>query len=535
MKKAISVILSMVLVVLLLASCKKSEFARDYKDPSKINTTQIGQQYTGAIQKILSYVMPGYTRYFTVEQPWIAPFTQSIGKVRSTGMYKIGTNAAGDRWSAYYNFLAQYREFQRVYNALSPSERKDDSIFYITAAIFMYDQTEKAVDLWGDIPWTEAGYVGQYGNDYLKALAKFDSGEGIYTTMLDSLKYFADQLASISVPTSVQLIFRDQDFINFGNIDAWRRYCNSLRLRMLMRVSGVDAFQQRAANGIQAILSDPEKYPLVLTNDENIQVNVLNSSGAFAAKEAEGWNQGIGSSGWNLDIASKSMIDFMNANADPRRRVLFERNSSGVYRGLDDSWATVQQTDSINTGAISIYNRTTFDDNLYYPGVLITASEVNFILAEYYLGKDGYKSAEAKSYYDNGVEQSIKFHFAMQALSKNNSRGGTAAPLTPAEISAYLLENDVNWDNALDDADALRKIAYQKWIHFNIVQNIQNWSEYRRLGLPVLVFPDDVSGTQKRPPLRFPYSTSEASLNAANYEQVKNNDNLNTRVFWDVQ
>lgn len=52
----------------------------------------------------------------------------------------------------------------------------------------------------------------------------------------------------------------------------------------------------------------------------------------------------------------------------------------------------------INNGKISIYNRTTFDDNQYYPGVLITASEVNSLLAEYCLKTNGHSDPNAKNY-----------------------------------------------------------------------------------------------------------------------------------------
>lgn len=531
MKKLSIYIIGSLLIIAAFTGCKKSEFANDYQDPSKVNKVQIGQMYTGAMQSILGYVMPSYWRYFVIEQPWIAPFTQSIAKLQGTGMYKVGNGAANDRWSSYYNFLAQYREFQNVYRALSPQDQQNNRIYYITATIFMYDQTEKMVDLYGDIPWSQAGYVGQYGNDYLKSLAKFDSAPVIYATMLDTLKIFADELSSITVPTSVQLTFQNQDFINLGKVDLWQRYCNSLRLRMLTRASGVSQFQQRYQSEVQAILANPQKYPLTLTNDKNIQVNVINTAGAI---NSDGWNQGIGSSGWNLDIASKSMIDFMNSNNDPRRRVLFEPNVNGIYQGLDISLNNTAQNDSINNGKISIYNRTTFDDNQYYPGVLITASEVNFLLAEYYLKTNGHSDVNAKNYYNAGIQESIRFHFKMQQLSQNNSRGGTAAPLVQSEIDNYLTQSNVDWDNAADNQAALSLIAYQKWIHFNIVQNIQNWSEYRRLHLPQFTFPVDNSSTQKQPPLRFPYSTSEITQNAENYKQVAAKDNLNTRIFWDV-
>lgn len=529
MKKLPVIIGTLLVAAFMYTGCTKADFANAYADPSKISETQIGQIYTGALQSILGYVMPSYWRYFVIEQPWIAPFTQARGLVVAPGEYKVGNGASNDRWSAYYNFLAQYREFQHVYYSMTPQEQSDNKIYYITATIYMYNQTEEAVDLWGDIPWSQAGYVGQYGNDYLKSLAKFDSAPDIYKTMLDTLQIYADELSSIQVPQTVQLQFRNQDFINFGDLTAWMRYCNSLRLRLLTRVSGVSQFSQRYSDEVQQMLSNPSKYPLALTNDQNIQVNVLNNNGQI---NSDGWNQGIGSQGWNLDISSKAMIDFMNANNDPRRRVLFEPNVNGIYEGLDPFWNSKEQQDSINAGVISIYNRTTFDDNQYYPGVLITSAEVNFLLAEYQLRKNGISDPMAKTYYNNGITQSILFHFATQALSKNSSRGGVAAPVTQNEIDTYLQEGGVSWDSAVDVQDAMARIANQRWVNFNIVQNIQNWSEYRRTGLPILSFPVDNSSTQTQPPSRFPYSTSEISLNTANYQKVASEDNLNTKIFW---
>src|SRR5699024_11176522 len=114
----------------------------------------------------------------------------------------------------------------------------------------------------------------------------------------------------------------------------------------------------------------------------------------------------------------------------------------------------------------SIYNRTTFDDNLNYPGVLITASEVNFILAEFYLNKNGYNDEKAQEYYEAGIEESINFHFKMQTLSDNASRGGTADPVQSNEITDYLEESGVKWGNATNNQEALSLIAHQKWVHF---------------------------------------------------------------------
>ncbi|HAT92612.1 MAG TPA: SusD/RagB family nutrient-binding outer membrane lipoprotein, partial [Sphingobacterium sp.] len=63
--------------------------------------------------------------------------------------------------------------------------------------------------------------------------------------------------------------------------------------------------------------------------------------------------------------------------------------ANGAYIGLDQSLTSAEQTALIsgtpaNPSKIAIYNRSTYSRNEYFPGLLITASEVNYLLAEYY-------------------------------------------------------------------------------------------------------------------------------------------------------
>jgi Starch-binding associating with outer membrane len=81
----------------------------------------------------------------------------------------------------------------------------------------------------------------------------------------------------------------------------------------------------------------------------------------------------------------------------------------------------------------------------------------------------------------------------------------------------------------------LNLIATQKWIHFNVVQPVDLWAEIRRLDLPKLTFRDDPANTQKQPPVRWFYPTSESIYNPTNYSSVSGKDNLATKVFWDVK
>src|SRR5690606_515161 len=109
-------------------------------------------------------------------------------------------------------------------------------------------------------------------------------------------------------------------------------------------------------------------------NDENIMIRVrdlvnggINSSGFQSGLED-----------WNGNIAGKAMIDHMKENADPRLRAIFEpgENANGQYNGLGTLLNAGDQTNAINSGTLSIYNRSTITRNHYFPGILITAAEV---------------------------------------------------------------------------------------------------------------------------------------------------------------
>jgi len=102
---------------------------------------------------------------------------------------------------------------------------------------------------------------------------------------------------------------------------------------------------------------------------------------------------------------------------------------------------------------------------------------------------------------------------------------------TEEEIASYLANPIVAYGT-----NNLEKIGTQKWIDFNVMQANQAWAEWRRTGYPVLYFPTDPSSViSPNVPNRLLYPTTEATLNSANYEAVKSEDNINTKVFWDVK
>lgn len=511
---------------LILGSCQKSDFEEAYPDPSKISTSSVEKQFTGFLNANKWYVLPDYWNYFVVLRTTLNRYNQAVGWANGANQYIPGAAGVNDRWNNYYSFLAQYRELEKINDKLSSEDKADRRIFMIAATIYLYDHTQKIIDLHGDIPLIDAGKLSINGGDYDNSYPKYDTAESLYTKMLDELKGFSDELNTINVKSGIQIGFKTQDFINKGDISLWKKYCNSLRMRILTRVSAVSAMQARATSEIAEILNNPAKYPIITKNDENIQINVYDLSTEIHSK-----NFRSGLEDWDGNIASKAIIDHMNKNADPRLRIVFEpgANAKGVYNGLDPLLDASTQTALIAGGTLAIYNRSTLSRNQFFPGALINAAEVSLLAAEYYLKTNN--QTQAKAAYENAIKQSVEYYSKLRALSNDNTAGNLAA-VTNDEITKYLASADVNWDKS---TDKLNLIATQKWIHFNVVQPLENWSELRRLDLPKLSFQVDDANAQKQPPFRWTYPSSEATYNSTNYSAIKGKDNLTTKLFWDIK
>jgi hypothetical protein len=524
MKKILLILVSTLLVI---SACNISDFEDAYTDPSKISLTTVEKQFTGFMQTNVTWVVPDYWDYFVVRRITSNRYTQAVGWVNVNAQYRPGAAAIQNRWDNFYGFVSQFREMENIYNKLSAEEQALKRIYLIAAKIYLYDHTQRIVDLHGDIPWSKAGMMSANGGNFKESYPEYDSAESIYTAMLDDLKALSAELNTISVNPGIQVGFNTQDIVNKGSIDKWKKYCNSLRLRMLTRVSGVAAFQSRVATERAEILSNPANY--VSDNSFNIQINVHDLNTSIHSK-----NFRTGLEDWNGNLAGKVMIDHMVQNNDPRLRVMFEpgQDAEGVYLGLDPLALAADQEALITAGKVTLYNRSTLSRNQYFPGVLMNAGETNLIAAEAFLavGND----AAAKAAYEKGVSNSVKFYHQVRTISNDNTVPAPDAA-TDAEIAGYLTGVGVSWDAAANTAAKLNLIATQKWINFNVIQSHDSWAEQRRLKLPQLSFWNDNTDTQTQPPARWLYAGSEQIYNTENYDKVRSKDNLTTKLFWDVK
>lgn len=523
--------ISLTTAAVFLSSCSKDDFADAYTNPSTVETTTVPKQFAGFMKINFEDVIPSYWNYYTVLKSTSLTYTQAHGFVNSSGRYVSGA-ATTNRWDRFYKFIVQYRELEKAMASLPVAKQTENRIYTITSTIYLYDHTQKMIDNFGDIPFSKAGYISTVGTNYGAALAKYDNQTELYTMMLDQLKAFSAELNSITLTSDVTIEFKNQDLINKGNLVSWKNYCNSLRLKMLNRVSAVPAFAARANTEMAEIIADGQ---IVDENSENIAFKVYTQDGDL---DTSGFINALEDDLNNL--APKPMIDHMNANNDPRKPWLFEKGSRVVnnvvivaptYEGLDPTLASGAQTQLITDGKIAVYNRSVISRNDWLPGTLINAAEVNLILAEYY-SRNG-NAGSAKTYFEKAIRQSVEYYVRLGDKADDTSWKPTTEPTT-AEIDAYIAA--INFSGATTPAAQLELIAFQKYIHYNVMQADESWAEQRRLKLPALPFrEDETSSIRKTPPTRWTYPTSESTYNADNYNAVKANDNLSTKVFWDIK
>lgn len=499
----------------LLGSCKKSTFDQYYNNPDLTTTGTIDGLFTGMLKS--SLVFPQYYTLYTFQVPTIGRYTQSVGLVNGEKMYVQSPTYNQARWNAFYTGpMASFREIEKTYNKLTTDDDKQGYLLFLeTARVFLYDQATQMVDYWGDIPFSQAGHLN--ATNQLQ-MAAYDKGQGVYDSALTNLQRISSYLADVQVQALYQTKLAKQDYLLGGDILRWRKYTNSLLLRLAMRISYQD--EAKAKGIVQTLLGNPDRYPLVTAYTDNVQIKANTPS--LISTDMESGLAPAYAPGYMLDSVMKPATD-------PRIRVFYAKNVNGTYNGISPTQSSTQQDNAITAGVTSRLDSVTYIKNTNFPGIVLTAAEVNFCKAEAY---ERWGGGDVKTAYEAGIRQSVAYYFVINNL--NGKFGTPAAQPTEGEITAMLATPTVALGTTQDDI--LNKIGLQKWIDFNVMLNFESWAELRRSGYPKLNFVKDAGVTSApTPPTRLLYPDQERTLNAANYKAVAAQDDIYQKVFWQVK
>lgn len=518
MKKLIIYFSVIGLAGIVFSGCKKNEFSDSYYNPERAVTANIPRLYAGLFYN--EKVLPRYWNLYTFQIPVMGEYSQTSGYTNGKGIYQQPTNYTGNRWDYFYETtIARYREIEKYYNGLATDEEKTGyQLFLETARIFLYDQTTQMVDMWGDIPFSTAGSLNAEGRI---VLASYDKAEDIYNKALTELKRISDYLTTVSPSDFYFNQLKSYDYVNGGDLLKWRKYANSLILRIAMRTSYKN--EAAAKSLVQTILGSATQYPLVNAATESLLIQPDSVKSTLAPPDINEIRNGFDVAPY---AAGKMVNDIMAPSLDPRLPVYFTKNAGGNYKGIDNTLTETQVTTGIAAGDFSRWDSTTFSEDHLLPGILMTAAEVSFLKAEAY---ERWGGGSAQTAYETGIRQSIAFWYA---INNNSDRTiGKETPPTEVQILAYLAGPLVAYGT-----NNLEKIATQKWIDFTVLQANQAWAEWRRTKFPALSFPTDASSAAApNVPTRLLYPPAESSLNTLNYAAVQSADKPTTKIFWDVK
>ncbi|MFD1062193.1 SusD/RagB family nutrient-binding outer membrane lipoprotein [Winogradskyella litorisediminis] len=346
-------------------------------------------------------------------------------------------------------------------------------------------------DLFGDVPYFEA-FNGTEGF----VTPAYDLQEDIYLESEGILDQLEKGIAAIENYNDV--IPLEGDILFDGNLDAWVRFANSLRIKHLIRISDkVDV-----SADLQSIFSSGN---YIQTNSQNAVFNFTNTDpNSFRLAQLR-----VGD--FNNFVLSETMEDILKDLNDTRLRRLFRpfsNSNSGEFEGLLNG-IDASSTPAI-LGDLSLASTAFREDTSSLDANFITAWEVHFALAE--AAQRGLISADAETLYNEGVV--LAFDYWQTELPANYLIG-------PAAFNA-------------PNTSPLEQIITQKWIA-NIINGYEGWIEYRRTGFPEL---RTVSASLNNNliPVRMPYPAEEEALNAENYNvaaQATNNNSINVPVWWD--
>ncbi|HKH61692.1 MAG TPA: SusD/RagB family nutrient-binding outer membrane lipoprotein [Flavitalea sp.] len=348
-----------------------------------------------------------------------------------------------------------------------------------------------ATDLWGDVPYSQAGYGLEVPQPAFESQRDIYLGNGSIQGLFDLVR---EGLADLNKTS--QVLPGNDDRVYGGDLSKWKRMGNSLLLKFAMQVSNV------VPDTAKAVINS------VIAGNNYINDNALDYQVTFGTALN---NQ---NPMYAFDILNRPDEEMMSARFltlvrnlnDTVRLSKYYTKPGGIFRGFDNG-ATVAAP--VRTSR-SRYNTYVVGTGGEAPVRLITNFQRAFILAEaaLILGTPG----DANALYQEGIKASMK-----------------KTGMTDAEINTYFATNPTVVTLSGTVQDKVKQIITQKYIAW-VGNGIEAYNDYRRTGYPQLALSLNAIGDDPNVlPKRLPYVISEAERNP---NQPNPRPRTNQKVWW---
>jgi hypothetical protein len=440
-------------------------------------------------------------------------WAQHEAKVQYTDedRYIYRTSVVNNTWTSFYANSGM--DVQVLYDV---AKLKQHDNYKGIALVLKSYISSVLTDLFGPVPYSQA-WTGT-----ANTLPAYDSQEVIYRDIIAKLDTANTILTEDGKAIEGDILFNN-------DILKWKKFANSLRMRLLLRMSAKDAAFVTAE--MTKMAGDAAKYPIFESNEDNAALQYLGSAPN---------NHPINENRKTRDDhrISKTLVDMMWTNAtgmDYRIGIYATPYAAGQFEGLPNGMTSSAAAAYKGNGLKNTCKIGSYFSAATCPGMLMSYSELQFILAE--AAFKGYipgGNDKAGEYYTEGIYGSYN-QFGDALVTTLDGEGfltdKQAATWTADSLAAdFIATEGLQWDAS----NAMELIATQRWCA-SFDQGLQSWFEWRRTGYPVLT--PAVSGMNNgKIPVRVPYPTDEAARNpsslAAGVTLLGGPDDLNTKVWW---
>lgn len=491
--KRITYIVSMAAFSIMASGCGKI-FAEYNKNPNQLEYGKISA--VSMLEDIIFYTADGeiYRTYQIngeLAQYTVHMYTENIHRYIIRDSYVSGAWNYIARWAANADHMYEL------------AERQGDKNLMAIAATMKCKLVSDWTDIWGAIPYFEAFQCSSINGD-MNVKPAFDSQEEVYRSLLKELS-----AANLMYETNktAETLDASRDILYGGNYAKWQKFTNSLKLRLLMRLSNRDS-EIGVADSIRTMINNPAKYPVFASADD---AAVLRYSGIdplvnrFGATTFQNFTS-------NARKMAQYFIDLMDEYDDPRIGIFGSQTNNqwaGLVSGFPSTETIAGSAANINKDAVGDYAS---------PYAFMKYDELLFILCE--AAKRGMLPGgdeAAEEYYRKAILESINWW--------DDVNPSKIYAITEAQKEQFLAKVSYN--------GSLEQILTQKYIAMYWV-GYEAWNDIRRTGYPKLPIGPGTANDHELP-TRLVYPVSTISTNNDNYKTAVEKfgtDDMHTPVWW---
>ncbi len=434
---------------------------------------------------------------------WVQHWNSSTNLPTSRYVFSQGN------WSGNYGYI---RNITQIKNdlLLGQEDTPEGKTKLAIAKIVEINLWQQITDLYGDIPFSESAL----GEDNLIPQPKYDTQEFIYNTLIEDID---DAIGNLS---SSDESYGAYDLYYNGDVEKWKKYGNSVKLQLGMRLKYVDPVLA------EKTVKEALNQPLISSNSDNA---LISTNTDYTSSYNPVLLQFVGGSPDLRYLAEALVSTLVNTN-DPRLTYIAAPTASSVKAGtLEYVGKEVALTDDLSIGIINddystaselTYFSLDYNQSNPIPCYVYTYAEICFYKAEAALEGWIYTPDQAEGFYQEGIR-------AAMALE----------PYEITDIPQSYIDGEFSFAG-LTSEQKLEKIMTQKWILFFGRSN-DAFAEWRRTGYPVLTPGPNPGSTNGQIPRREGYPSEELLLNEANYldavSKMSDGDSFVTKVWWDAK